>query len=275
MDCCALQSKNNRQGQLAKAHESPEMVAEFGFEESMTIPESLFFGNGTAAAKSAILEEFSSKAEEVWYRVTHNFDLSRVRSSLEKLFDWTIERLNRFVDEDEKSLPEGCFSTPSGCSSIKYNDPVGFKAKNHVFSSAETSKLLPTPAKAEMVGGSYLGKRSQGIPGGPEYSLVGCNSKLKYEASTHPNHIRGLKGTKRGRALTSKPLEEFLLSSIKLCPDQFVRSPRLFVKEKASIFKDRNDIKLMCSKGWLDKFLRRNRVAINIIINGLSSENNY
>ena len=69
---------------------------------------------------------------------------------------------------------------------------------------------------------------------------------------------------KRGRHLLSDELETYLLNRIrserescKLIPD------RIWVVREAKFFINKNKIDLKCSKGWLDKFMKRNASVIN------------
>lgn len=64
---------------------------------------------------------------------------------------------------------------------------------------------------------------------------------------------------KRGRHVMSSALENYLVNKIKeesVCGTQM--PTRTMIAELARSFIKENNLKLQCSKGWLDKFMRRN-----------------
>lgn len=69
---------------------------------------------------------------------------------------------------------------------------------------------------------------------------------------------------KRGRHLQSDPLEKYLRDKIKTecIPRQFIPD-RVWISHEARKFTGQNNVDLKCSKGWLDKFMKRNSDLIN------------
>lgn len=68
---------------------------------------------------------------------------------------------------------------------------------------------------------------------------------------------------KRGRNLYSNELETYLLSTISNDWKSKIGIPdRIWIAKQARSFISKNNLNLKCSKGWLDKFMKRNEAAI-------------
>lgn len=65
---------------------------------------------------------------------------------------------------------------------------------------------------------------------------------------------------KRGRNLYSEELENHLLEKIRC--EMGTAPDRLWIAKQAKLFIGKNNVNLKCSKGWLDKFMKRNRSLI-------------
>lgn len=73
----------------------------------------------------------------------------------------------------------------------------------------------------------------------------------------------GRKPKKRGRHLMSSDLESYLIKEIKAENEAQCRIPdRPKIAELARSYIRQNNVNLKCSKGWLDKFMRRNEKII-------------
>lgn len=72
------------------------------------------------------------------------------------------------------------------------------------------------------------------------------------------------KGKKRGRHLLSNDLERYLVEKIRTdCLPKNIVPDRIWVVNQARLFTTKNNVELKCSKGWLDKFMKRNGSLIN------------
>lgn len=70
---------------------------------------------------------------------------------------------------------------------------------------------------------------------------------------------------KRGRHLQSDDLEKFLIEKIRSeCLPHDIAPDRIWVVSQAKQFMGKNNVELKCSKGWLDKFMKRNSSLINL-----------
>lgn len=67
---------------------------------------------------------------------------------------------------------------------------------------------------------------------------------------------------KRGRNLFSKDLENFLVDRIHKEINSGGDVDRIWITKQAKTYITKNEVNLKCSKGWLDKFMKRNEQLI-------------
>lgn len=68
---------------------------------------------------------------------------------------------------------------------------------------------------------------------------------------------------RRGRNLFSRDLENHLLNQIKMNRESQDNLPdRIWISRLAKEYINKNNLDLKCSKGWLDKFMKRNKSLI-------------
>jgi len=106
----------------------------------------------------------------------------------------------------------------------------------------------------------HLNKRS---PTGPQGQLAYylSQSDPPFKVSNYEEEAPRKK--KRGRHLQSMGLENHLLDHIQAQIKEMKALPdRQWISSKAKQYIRKNEVKLKCSKGWLDKFMKRNECAL-------------
>ena len=99
-----------------------------------------------------------------------------------------------------------------------------------------------------------------------EIEILPALSKEKLVNNTQGFCSEGMapEGKKRGRHLLSNDLERYLIEKIRSdCLPKNIAPDRIWVVSQARTFTGKNNVELKCSKGWLDKFMKRNWSLIN------------
>ena len=142
--------------------------------------------------------------------------------------------------------------------------PVGYGGDSPEMMDGHLQRTESGKDDSQMTQSSSLRKRSPQLRLSVEPDRHLARSAFEPEALQYRMEPARPARKKRGRHLQSDSLEKFLIQKIiSECHPIDYQPDRIWVLKQAKFYRDKNNVDIKCSKGWLDKFMKRNLALIN------------